>query len=263
MHLLVLSAFRHRDDPHLHGHLYGLNAPFGAQCFPTRPPHPCDGQGPLSQCTFWCSVLSDGKRNASTGKSRRSQCTFWCSVLSDLYGVPIHEGIACLNAPFGAQCFPTLILRSRPSTLRVSMHLLVLSAFRLLVARSSPRRVSRSQCTFWCSVLSDAMTGVSKTTLRRSQCTFWCSVLSDAWRRILKAVVDSRVSMHLLVLSAFRPHTARHVGPPRPSLNAPFGAQCFPTDGDGDRGGDRRPVSMHLLVLSAFRPKWDSVSHAW
>ena len=37
------------------------------------------------------------------------------------------------------------------------------------------------------------------------------------------------VSMHLLVLSAFRPSSrARRVREER-GLNAPFGAQCFPT----------------------------------
>ena len=83
MHLLVLSAFRQ-----LLGHLdrrgFGLNAPSGAQCFPTS----------SSKCP-----------------SRSSKR---------------------LNAPSGAQCFPTR-RRGGGRMLRsgVSMHLLVLSAFRL------------------------------------------------------------------------------------------------------------------------------------
>ena len=37
-----------------------------------------------------------------------SQCTFWCSVLSDTFTGTDHEDwLICLNAPFGAQCFPT------------------------------------------------------------------------------------------------------------------------------------------------------------
>ena len=57
MHLLVLSAFRQENshDHHLHPPRR-LNAPSGAQCFPT--PYfklTCF----TSQCTFWCSVLSD------------------------------------------------------------------------------------------------------------------------------------------------------------------------------------------------------------
>ena len=38
----------------------------------------------MSQCTFWCSVLSDsGRGEAGRIQWRVSQCTFWCSVLSD------------------------------------------------------------------------------------------------------------------------------------------------------------------------------------
>ena len=59
MHLLVLSAFR-RELPHdVDAVAVGLNAPFGAQCFPTG-------------CDYMKSVSVPG-----------------------------------LNAPFGAQCFPT------------------------------------------------------------------------------------------------------------------------------------------------------------
>ena len=36
------------------------------------------------------------------------------------------------------------------------------------------------------------------------------------------------------------------------SLNAPLGAQCFPTN-NGQSTGSGNSVSMHLLVLSAFR----------
>ena len=61
------------------------------------------------------------------------------------------------------------------------------------------------------------------------------------------------VSMHLLVLSAFRPENVRDETAPAKSLNAPFGAQCFPTWNRHIVDRDRQLVSMHLLVLSAFR----------
>ena len=35
MHLLVLSAFRHRYSDRVKVYFLGLNAPSGAQCFPT------------------------------------------------------------------------------------------------------------------------------------------------------------------------------------------------------------------------------------
>ena len=37
-----------------------------------------------------------------------SQCTFWCSVLSDPFATPLNDQtLYCLNAPSDAQCFPT------------------------------------------------------------------------------------------------------------------------------------------------------------
>ena len=112
----------------------------------------------------------------------------------------------------------------------VSMHLLVLSAFRLRVRCVCIAIDEKSQCTFWCSVLSDTVPeGFDLGDEYVSQCTFWCSVLSDV--------------LHFVHFILF------------------FLSQCTfwcsvlsdRADGDGDRGGDRRPVSMHLLVLSAFR----------
>ena len=83
MHLLVLSAFRLGEVDFSVVFGEGLNAPFGAQCFPTDEVDP-DGDTVFSlnapfgaQCfptrmgVFWCGSVS------------MSQCTFWCSVLSD------------------------------------------------------------------------------------------------------------------------------------------------------------------------------------
>ena len=60
----------------------GLNAPSGAQCFPTLNEFAAWLVALLSQCTFWCSVLSD-QAWTTKGAQLESQCTFWCSVLSD------------------------------------------------------------------------------------------------------------------------------------------------------------------------------------
>ena len=69
---------------------------------------------------------------------------------------------------------------------------------------------------------------------------------------------DNRVSMHLLVLSAFRRPRLRPYPFRTPCLNAPFGAQCFPTGTTVQQLRDRPRVSMHLLVLSAFRQLGDA-----
>ena len=60
--------------------------------------------------------------------------------------------------------------------------------------------------------------------------------------------------MHLLPLGAFRPDAVARVISALQSLNAPSGAQRFPTRRSRRADcGPLRPVSMHLLVLSAFR----------
>ena len=91
----------------------------------------------------------------------------------------------------------------------VSMHLLVLSAFR-------PRERSQATSGFF---------GVSMHLL----------VLSAFRRAQIRKVkqMASAVSMHLLVLSAFRLPMATMLRIRKAGLNAPSGAQCFPTyDGD-------------------------------
>ena len=189
-------------------------------------------QLPRSQCTFWCSVLSDTSKqvcglwpfaaglNAPSGAQYfptlnelidpdftvMSQCTFWCSVLSD-GRTP--------NAP-------------RRRSYLVSMHLLVLSAFRRREAVEKDTKVALSQCTFWCSVLSDTLyAGDSQFPVFRSQCTFWCSVLSDT--------TGTTIGGNLMGLNAPSgaqcfPTCGRATSWPWPfGLNAPSGAQCFPT----------------------------------
>ena len=83
MHLLVLSAFRRTDTGVEPGHSY---------------------------VSMHLLVLS-AFRPEGTAETHillyESQCTFWCSVLSDLERGSIMPSLAGLNAPFGAQCFPT------------------------------------------------------------------------------------------------------------------------------------------------------------
>ena len=108
MHLLVLSAFRPVVSTHRLLSIPCLNAPFGAQRFPTVKE---DG-----------SIMEIERLNAPFGAqcfpTRHSPYASTNVVLS-------------LNAPFGAQCFPTRALsRQVGACFLVSMHLLVLSAFR-------------------------------------------------------------------------------------------------------------------------------------
>ena len=181
MHLLVLSAFRP---------------------FPVRDWTSCSFQVSMHLLVL-SAFRPEMKTDVSVGKFR-SQCTFWCSVLSDftasslparmLRGLNAPSGAQCfptgspsaggrsssgLNAPSGAQCFPTETSKHYGFPLRVSMHLLVLSAFRLKMDYIKNDTQFASQCTFWCSVLSDRAYKVLPCCRSMSQCTFWCSVLSD------------------------------------------------------------------------------------
>ena len=264
--------------------LYGLNAPSGAQCFPTDR-RLCDEAYPdESQCTFWCSVLSDSETSPT--------CEAPCTVSMHLLVLSAfrlgHLGISdtrpfrlnapsgaqcfptgrigfassqspddCLNAPSGAQCFPTDEdgnLTQNPFD-QVSMHLLVLSAFRQCTKR--PVRLLRrlaSQCTFWCSVLSDATRSIRTSPEKlvsmhllvlsafrlesvderrqplRSQCTFWCSVLSDPRPKSEEQgrLHPSQCTFWCSVLSDVAASVASSRFTPG-CLNAPSGAQCFPT----------------------------------
>ena len=131
------------------------------------------------------------------------------------------------------------------------MHLLVLSAFRPDVRWHDIRRGGESQCTFWCSVLSDLPLAMRVREVIMSQCTFWCSVLSDV-ENGLSWAYELEVSMHLLVLSAFRLNYdcvySRH---PEVSMHLLVLSAFRPNTIDGTVFTVR--VSMHLLVLSAFR----------
>ncbi len=179
MHLLVLSAFRLLEGAadgvavDVSMHLLVLSA------FRRAPRTPPEDTPTRSQRTFWRSVLSDGIRMTNT------------------------SGVNGLNAPSGAERFPTLKEMTDDFGLGVSMHLLVLSAFRPMRTGSTLEEHA-SQCTFWCSVLSDGAIAKVQTFDPKSQCTFWCSVLSDL-------PIGTRAS------SSFS------------RLNAPSGAQCFPT----------------------------------
>ena len=136
MHLLVLSAFRQENshDHHLHPPRR-LNAPSGAQCFPTRlGPRRPRLRGNVSMHLL---VLSAFRQDKFDGACRFGGCA-------------------------------------------VSMHLLVLSAFRRGNKEQTDALLRKSQCTFWCSVLSDPESQDRWDNYRvPSQCTFWCSVLSD------------------------------------------------------------------------------------
>mgnify|MGYP000885250328 CR=1 FL=1 len=202
MHLLVLSAFRL-------GHLTSLVTPS------------------LSQCTFWCSVLSDPSHKPRLGVCLPSQCTFWCSVLSDLKLGGRQQRDAGSQCTFWCSVLSDTGDRGRPTGVPVSMHLLVLSAFRRH-GWLEERRQHVSQCTFWCSVLSDGEGTILVFDGAVSQCTFWCSVLSDENIFLLElCMILSQCTFWCSVLSdAYGRLLWKTV---KLGLNAPFGAQCFPT----------------------------------
>ena len=85
MHLLVLSAFRLEEECPVYILINGLNAPFGAQCFPTSSRTEASAQQACLNAPFGAQCFPTG----------------WAALEA------VRE--AGLNAPFGAQCFPTVI----------------------------------------------------------------------------------------------------------------------------------------------------------
>ena len=161
-----------------------------------------------SQCTFWCSVLSDGNRD--TSDCPRQAVSMHLLVLSAFRRPKLYIrdcGVSRLNAPFGAQCFPTPFL----TPLMAGLLLRLNAPFG---AQCFPTRTRTSMrgsvgqglnAPFGAQCFPTKQGSVELNLKHKSQCTFWCSVLSD-----YKQWHDFLVS---------------------PCLNAPFGAQCFPTCG--------------------------------
>ena len=154
MHLLVLSAFRPPVSDTQRG-LPSLNAPSGAQCFPTESVRDYVLKSWVSMHLLVLSAFRPKTVDAHFEDANGSQCTFWCSMLSDMAAAASRFRI------------------------RVSMHLLVLSAFRLVekgYARYLPNGLnapSGAQCFPTC------VSRMCRLRTILSQCTFWCSVLSN------------------------------------------------------------------------------------
>ena len=206
MHLLVLSAFRHTIADLDAADFVSLNAPFGAQCFPTlgrvrvrrkplrvsmhllvlsafRPVGPQILLLLLLMVSMHLLVLSAFRLGGAASEPRaQSEVSMHLLVLSAFRPDKLfvfHRRSFRLNAPFGAQCFPTRSRRHLHKRQPVSMHLLVLSAFRpegLMIGKKPP-------CL-------NAPFG--------AQCFPTKKIATSDWKSA--------------------------------SLNAPFGAQCFPTE---------------------------------
>ena len=158
-----------------------------------------------------------------------------------------------LNAPSGAQCFPTRRRRHRPTD---RPRLNAPSGAQCFPTLKESRVTSGVTCL-------NAPSGAQRFptpngAVRESSIVPSLNALLvlSAFRRDgtnLRTSCRSRVSMHLLVLSAFRPIGTVESNNRWDGLNAPSGAQCFPTR--EEHVGTMPPdgVSMHLLVLSAFR----------
>jgi len=153
-HRLVLGAFRLTMTVNQKS-FTRLNAPSGAWCFPTNEKIDRGFSTVQAQCTFWCLALSDwGRALGVSLLIDTSQCTFWCLMLSD-----------------------PLLLSTRKTDPSVSMHLLVLDAFRPDPLHMTSVWTIKSQCTFWC--FPTRLAPRFRAPDRESQCTFWCLVLSD------------------------------------------------------------------------------------
>ena len=259
-----------------------LNAPSGAQCFPT--------QGAEATHVLLFDVVSMHLLVLSAFRRDCPACTKCAGCVSMhllvLSAFRPKIGIWCGERSFVSMhllvlsAFRHVEGESHVDVRHVSMHLLVLSAFRrddeVLADLGSTVSMHLLVLSAFRRQLRTVLQSASK-----SQVSMHLLVLS-AFRRWGDPADDlqvDRVSMHLLVLSAFRPDGASPTSSPQARLNAPSGAQCFPTNtAQQTRQGHchcglnapsgaqcfptlnghslstfRLRVSMHLLVLSAFR----------
>ena len=155
MHLLVPGAYRPDGRGPAMNNSSCLNAPSGAGCLPTA--HVAVRRFPLrwSQCTFWCRVLTD-LRSGSLQIGRG-----WVSMHLLVPGAyrpspptdRTHR--PGLNAPSGAGCLPTGRLPT--SNMQATSLNAPSGAGCLPTKRPSVwgRTKPKSQCTFWCRVLTD------------------------------------------------------------------------------------------------------------
>ena len=91
----------------------------------------------MSQCTFWCRVLTDAKEHQPSQRwHKECQCTFWCRVLTDGVQYELTVVSQSLNAPSGAGCLPTDAKEEFEEFFK------------------------QSQCTFWCRVLTDRVSAL-------------------------------------------------------------------------------------------------------
>ena len=202
MHLLVLSAFRHDlGITYMEG--VRFNAPFGAQCFPTRMLCTLTERHTRFNAPFGAQCFPTIQRRPAV--RALPTVSMHLLVLSAFRlekrmpegnRLPVSMHLLVLSA-FRPEAVP---FPHRQAT--VSMHLLVLSAFRpgVLGSEDLPLRFNApfgAQCF-------PTVDGVLSVSASGFQCTFWCSVLSD-----LGAFLRDRLVF---------------------CFNAPFGAQCFPTE---------------------------------
>ena len=207
MHLLVLSAFRLvREES-------------GRLCRRRR----------VSMHLLVLSAFRPTLRLPNTFALQVSMHLLVLSAFRQFIAIPDDVPILSLNAPFGAQCFPTGRRgRGLEPQGPVSMHLLVLSAFRRIGSRT---RAWRSYVSMHLLVLSAFRLKPGYPVEGPGPVSMHLLVLSAFRPRILDNTRRTVrfVSMHLLVLSAFRHRALRGAACGAPGLNAPFGAQCFPT----------------------------------
>ena len=153
-------------------------------------------------------------------------------------------------------------LRSRTARRKVSMHLLVLSAFRPKAFSARHSSITVSMHLLVLSAFRLTLTLLSTPCLKVSMHLLVLSAFRP-WPSSTRCTPEAPVSMHLLVLSAFRLGPCASAQRWGSRLNAPFGAQCFPTRQGAAPDPKGRAVSMHLLVLSAFRRPEDVHPRLW
>ena len=165
----------------------------------------------------------------STAASGSGLLAFQPSMSLEVGSRKVHAHFF-LNAPSGAGCLPTERSVFLPSSRK------------------------RSQCTFWCRVLTDAASkpGLAAVKPRCLNAPSGAGCLPTSGTRCLGGPLTS---LNAPSGAGCLPTCNSRSWSKRPAkrLNAPSGAGCLPTQHGTSLGPKHRKVSMHLLVPGAYR----------
>ncbi len=182
-----------------------LNTPCGAGCLSTTPPYLLTGSGSTSQYTVWCWVLIDSAYRKRCRTPNESQYTVWCWVLID--SCPLPPSSLARESQYTVWCWVLIDLTFTDRDFSVAVGL-------------------NTPCGAGCLSTICQRGKASKTRRLNTPCGAGCLSTQDDFAA---SGGDDWVSIHRVVLGAYRRRVPRLAPAGRAGLNTPCGAGCLST----------------------------------